>query len=295
MPGTCSGGSGSARSAISAQRSMHSVEEVLVRDHPEPPGGDGVGDGIGDATPACAPRRGPARCGARITAFAGSSSGFAPSSLGQLRSASTMLRAHPAGAQHADADRQPGDLHRVVQVLGHRHDGVLGGVVARRRSPGNSPAIDAVLTMCPPPTRWGRNARQPCTTPQKFTPITHSHDADRAEPRVGPGGDAGVVAHDVDGAEVLDASRSARPCTSASLLTSDVHRQHVDAAGPEPLGRRRRARRPGRRPCTRCRPARGEALRQRQPDAARAARDDGDLSLARAPCASPSFTLPGRR
>ena len=25
--------------------------------------------------------------------------------------------------------------------------------------------------------RWGRNARTPCTTPQKLTPITHSHDS----------------------------------------------------------------------------------------------------------------------
>ena len=47
MPGTFSAGTGSSavgdrRPALDAE-----VEEVLVRDHPEPPGADRVGDGVG--------------------------------------------------------------------------------------------------------------------------------------------------------------------------------------------------------------------------------------------------------
>ena len=43
-------------------------------------------------------------------------------------------RAHPAGAQHADADRQPDRRHQLVEVLADRHDGMLRRVVARART-----------------------------------------------------------------------------------------------------------------------------------------------------------------
>ena len=131
----------------------------------------------------------------------------------------------------------PADLDGVVQVLADRHDGVLRRVVARGRSPGISPAIDAVLTMWPPPARCGRNVRQPCTTPQKLTPITHSHELIGPNHGIGPGRHAGVVAHDVHGAEALE--RPLREGLHVGLLADvGVHGQHLDAAAADLLGRR---------------------------------------------------------
>ena len=91
--------------------------------------------------------------------------------------------------------------------------------------------------MCPPPTRWGRNVRQPCTTPQKLTPITHSHDEQRAEPGIRRAGNAGVVAHHVDSAEALE-RRAARACDLFVLADVRADRQHVDAVGADLLRRR---------------------------------------------------------
>src|SRR3954447_19850452 len=58
--------------------------------------------------------------------------------------------------------------------VGHKVGDVGADIPLRR---GLSPAMLAVLTMWPSPwrTRIGRNARIPCTTPQRLTPRTHSH------------------------------------------------------------------------------------------------------------------------
>ena len=84
--------------------------------------------------------------------------------------------------------------------------------------------------MCPPPTRWGRNVRQPCTTPQKLTPITHSHELSGPNHGSARAGDAGVVAHDVDGAEALE-RRGGQRLHVGLLADVGAHGQHVDAVG----------------------------------------------------------------
>ena len=84
--------------------------------------------------------------------------------------------------------------------------------------------------MCPPPTRCGQE--RPAAVHD--TPEVDAHHplprAQRPEPRVGARRDAGVVAHDVHGAEALERGRGQRLHVG---LLADVgrHGQHVDAVG----------------------------------------------------------------
>ena len=82
--------------------------------------------------------------------------------------------------------------------------------------------------------------RQPCTTPQKFTPITHSQAANGPNHGSDGGGDAGVVADEVDAAESLQRRRGER--LDVGLLADvGANGEHLDAvAGDRLLGRRER-------------------------------------------------------
>ena len=73
--------------------------------------------------------------------------------------------------------------------------------------------------MCPPPARWGRNARQPWTTPQKFTPITHSHD-DSGPNHGSDRGATPALLHTTWTAPKRSSVWAANASTSATLLTS---------------------------------------------------------------------------
>ena len=130
--------------------------------------------------------------------------------------------------------------------------------------------------MCPPPSRWGRKARHPCTTPQKLTPITHSQ-ALSGPNQASPRGATPALLHTTCTPPKRSTASAASACTSASLLTSvrtvctsdavradlgggrgegvllDVGEHDVQAGG-------------------------GEPLRQCQPDPAAASGDHRDLT-----------------
>ena len=191
------------------------VEEVLLRDHPEPVGEDRVGHGVGDE------RRGgtlgdrPAHVVSDDLRRRGER--WLLAELGRPVAVGVHdLGAHPAGAQHADPDGEAGHRHRVVQALADRDHGVLRRVVGRREAgvePGDRRRVDDVAA--PDEMRQERPAAV------HDAPEVDAHHplprAERPEPRVGLGGDAGVVAHDVDAAEALErrlppARRPAPPC-----------------------------------------------------------------------------------
>src|SRR2546430_13589971 len=100
--------------------------------------------------------------------------GFSPSWSGQLRSASRMLvRTHPGHSTLTPIGSS------APCMLVYRSSDIATTACFDASytapNPGSSPAMLAVLTKCPPSgcsAIVGRNARTPCTTPQKFTPIT---------------------------------------------------------------------------------------------------------------------------
>src|SRR5215207_11617719 len=75
--------------------------------------------------------------------------------------------------------------------------------------------------MWPPPRRWGRKARMPCTTPHRFTPRTHSHPA--IGPNHGsPAPDTPALLHTTWTPPNRSRVASASAWTAGSLLTSVV-------------------------------------------------------------------------
>ena len=184
---------------------------------------------------------------------------------------------HPAGAQAADTDRQLGRLHAGVETLGQRDDGVLRGVV-RGREPrvqaGHGCGVDDVAAA------GHREVRQERADTVDDAPEVDADDPlprlDRAEPGIAGPADPGVVAHDVNRTEPLHGRRGER-LDLVGLADIGHDREHIDTVGADLDGR--------------CgegvllhigehdRTARGrKRIRERQPDPAATARDDGHLA-----------------
>ena len=82
--------------------------------------------------------------------------------------------------------------------------------------------------MCPPPTRWGRKARQPWTTPQKLTPITHSQ-ALSGPNQASPRGATPALLHTRCTAPKRSTACSARALHLGLLADVGAHGEHLDA------------------------------------------------------------------
>jgi hypothetical protein len=184
--------------------------------------------------------------------------------------------AHPAGAQHAHADRETGVADRVVQVLADGHDRVLRGVVARaeaRHEPGDGGRVHDV-----PPAH---QVREEGPAAVHHAPEVHAHHPlprrQRAEPGVGAGGHPGVVADHVHGAEAVE--RALHELGHLRLLAHVApDRQRLHAVGLHPVGRQGEGvlLHVGHHDVQ---PALGEPLGQCEPDAAPGPGDHGHLSL----------------
>ena len=83
-------------------------------------------------------------------------------------------------------------------------------------------------------SRWGRNARTPCTTPQKLTPITHSHDSTPPNHGSPPPATPALLQ------STLTCPKRSSVCVASAstwsrLLTSIADGERVDAGGGDPL------------------------------------------------------------
>ena len=153
----------------------------------------------------------------------------------------------------------------------------------------------------PPAARWGRNARQPWTTPQKLTPITHSHEL------IGPNHGSARAATPALLHTTWTAPKWSIVCCGEGLhlgLLADVglHRQRLDAVGLPAARWRPRGRRPARRPSTTFSRPPAKRSASANPIPLAAAGDDRDLPLGelhrhppRDPSAGPGAARPTDR
>ena len=142
----------------------------------------------------------------------------------------------------------------------------------------SSPAIDAVLTMCPSPwsSMIGRNARMPCTTPYRLIADDPLPVGERPPPRIALADHAGVVAQHVRRPVALQ--RHPGEVLHAGLRRGVAHDRVDVASGLGELrlgGPQRRLVDVGEH---HAHPLVGERGGQRPADAAGRAGDDGDVA-----------------